>query len=248
MLPKIGICICFTLCRILLYCSWRISEITSAVPCKAVLRNSLTYTCSLWRTPCTKKKPLCMHMTSKRWCTGHSSAGGGKHDRIFPAPYAQNPSTWDRWCGLGTLACILCKAPAEISWLPGAPTPPALQPFPSSQPTRSWLSNTSARSVPPHVPCSSTALISHNSCLHFKWYQVSLLAQLPRPSACNVRCFQTSASELDISQSSTRADWHGISGAQILCLKVNAYFRAFLKLYKYCFLLHWLELSSRQPL
>lgn len=72
--PKIGKCICFTLCWILPYCSWGISEITFALPCKAVIRNSLTYVCSLWRTPCTKKMPSCVHMTSKRWCTGHSSA------------------------------------------------------------------------------------------------------------------------------------------------------------------------------
>lgn len=76
--PKIGKCVCFTLCWILLYRSWRISENTSAPTCKAVVRKSLAYVRSLWRTPCTKKMPLWMHMTPKRWCTGHSPAGGEK--------------------------------------------------------------------------------------------------------------------------------------------------------------------------
>ena len=39
----------------------------------------------------------------------------------------------------------------------GAPAPPALQPFSSSQPTMSWLSNTSARHFPPSVSSNSTA-------------------------------------------------------------------------------------------
>lgn len=157
MLPKIGLCICFALCWILLYCSWRISEITSAVPRKPVMRNSLTYTRSLWRTLCPKRSPRASTWRQRDGALVTALPGGGKHDRIFPESYAQNPSIWDRWCGPGTLGHTLCKAPAEVSWLPGTPTPPALQPLPSSQPTTSWLSNTSARCVPPCVPCSSTA-------------------------------------------------------------------------------------------
>lgn len=119
MLPKIGKCVCFTLCWILLCSSWRISEIISALPCRAVLRNSLMYVHCLGKTPWTKKMPLCMHMTSKRSCTGHSSARGRKNDRICPASYVQIASIWDQWCGPATLAHVQCKTPADISWLPG---------------------------------------------------------------------------------------------------------------------------------
>lgn len=45
--------------------------------------------------------------------------GGEKNDRICPASYVQKALIWDRWCGPATLAHILCKTPADISWLPG---------------------------------------------------------------------------------------------------------------------------------
>lgn len=130
MLPKIGICICFTLCWILLYCSWRISEITSAVSCKAVMRNSLTYPCSLWRTPCTKRSPCACTWRQRGGVLVTALPGGGKQDRTFPAPSAPSPSIWDRWCGPGipapTLWELQQRSPGSLGHphlLPCSPSP-----------------------------------------------------------------------------------------------------------------------------
>lgn len=229
--PKIGKCVCFTLCWILLYRSWRISENTSAPTCKAVVRKSLAYVRSLWRTPCTKKMPLWMHMTPKRWCTGHSSARGRKKMTEF----VQCPTFRKHRYGIDGVGLPPSHAScAELQQIspgsPGAPAPPAFQPSSSSQPT---MSNTSMKHVPPQCvpqflwPSSHTILgltLSGTEC-----------SSSPRsPDPVHV-VLEVSSAELYIWASQPVVLYNGwqtraFPGHSSSRLKVNAYFRAFLKL------------------
>lgn len=158
------------LCWILLYCSWRISEITSAVPCKAVMRNSLTYTRSVWRTPCTKAALVLAHDVKGMLHWSQLCQGQEHTTEVFPASYAQIPSIWDGLYGSGTPTHILCKSPAEISWVP---TP--CSPSPAPSPPGAAFSKV----CPSLCPLQPLCPISYSSCLHFQWYQVASLPISP---------------------------------------------------------------------
>lgn len=96
--------------------------------------------------------------------------GAGTHHRIFPASYAQIPSIWDGLCGSGTPTHILCKSPAEISWVP---TP--CSPSPAPSPPGAAFSKV----CPSLCPLQPLCPISYSSCLHFQWYQVASLPISP---------------------------------------------------------------------
>lgn len=163
MLPKIGIC--FTLCWILLYCSWRISEITSAV-------QSCNEKLSDLHTLCLKDT---LHKSSPCACTWRQRDGA----LVTALPGA----------GTQNFSSILCSKPINMGWMVWAWHPhthpgqsssrdflgthtSALQPLPSSQPTGAGIQ----QGVSQPVPCSP---ISYSSCLHFQWYQVASLPSSP---------------------------------------------------------------------
>lgn len=153
-----------------------------------------------------KKKPSCMHMTSKRWCTGHSSARGRKTRQNFSRVLRSKPINmgsmvwaWHPWTHPVQSSSRGLLAP----WDTHTPCPAALAQLPAHH---ELAEQHFSKVCPTLCPMQLHCPFSYNSCLHLKWYQVAPLAQLPRLSACNIRCFQTSTSEPDILQSSTTVD------------------------------------------
>lgn len=228
MSPKIGKCIWFTLQWILCYCSWRISEITSAVPRKAITGNYLTYVRSLWRTLCTKR---CPHACT--WCQRDGALvtalpGLGGNDRIFPTSYVQKASIWDWWCGSATLVHILCKPPADTSWLCGGTCTScsaALPQLPDHHELAEWQFNEACPLqclLRLHCPSSHTilGLISSGT----KW---SSLPGYPNPVHV---VLDVAGAEFCIWDSHLMVLYNSWQTQGTAPLKLNVHFRAFLKL------------------
>lgn len=175
----------------MLYCSQKMSEITSALPCKAVIRNSLTYIRSLWRTSCTKKMPSCMHMTSKRWSTGHSSARGRKNQQNLSNVLCSKSINTGSMVGASHLHMHPVQNSSRHLLAPwGHLHLPSCSPSPApSPPWPGWATLQQGMS-PPVCPPAPLPLFSYKPWLDFKWYQVLLLPQVPRPSACSIRYLQ----------------------------------------------------------
>lgn len=157
--------------------------------------------------------------------------GEKKNDRICPASYVQKASIRDRWCGLATLTRILCKTPADVSWLPAGTCtscPSALLQLPAHQ--EQHLNEACPPQCVPQLlwPSSHTVLGLTLS-------GTERSSSLPRsPEPVHV-ALDVSSAELYSWASHPMVLYHSwqtqaFPGHSSSRLKVNAYFRAFLKL------------------
>lgn len=191
------------LCWILLYCSWRISEITSAVPCKAVMRNSLTYTRSAWRTPCTKAALVLAHDVKGMLHWSQLCQGQEHTTEFFRHPMLKSHQYGMDCMGLAPPHTSCANLQQRF---PGYPHPAVLPQLPAHQELHS------ARCVPACVPCSPSAP-SHTVLVctfsGTKWP--------PCPSPLAMLCFQMFPDLYNWARHLHNADWHR-HRAQILCL------------------------------
>lgn len=155
------------LCWILLYCSWRISEITSAVPCKAVMRNSLTYTRSVWRTPCTKAALVLAHDVKGMLHWSQLCQGQEHTTEFFRHPMLKSHQYGMDCMGLAPPHTSCAKLQQIF------PTP--CSPSPAPSPPGAAFSKV----CPSLCPLQPLCPISYSSCLHFQWYQVASLPISP---------------------------------------------------------------------